>query len=47
MNEHNGQPILVLGASGKIGRRVAERLWERLLHAHIADRSAATGVWDA
>jgi uncharacterized protein YbjT (DUF2867 family) len=39
MNEHNGRPILVLGSSGKTGRRVAERLRERELAVRAGSRS--------
>ncbi len=36
------QPILVIGGTGKTGRRVAERLRDRGVHVRIGSRSSAT-----
>jgi uncharacterized protein YbjT (DUF2867 family) len=57
MNAHRQQPTLVLGGTGKTGRRVAERLEARGVpvralgreprdFADFAREAAAAGVWD-
>src|SRR6056297_2813633 len=53
-NEHHGGITLVLGGTGKTGRRVAERLLERGVKTRVASRSThpafdwnAPATWDA
>src|SRR5262245_142130 len=44
----NGKPILVLGGTGKTGRRVAQRLWDRGVPVRIGSRTAAAPFdWSA
>ena len=52
--QQNEQPVLVLGGTGKTGRRVAERLRDRGVAVRIGSRSSATpfdwedpSTWDA
>jgi uncharacterized protein YbjT (DUF2867 family) len=41
MTAINGKPVLVLGGTGKTGRRVAQRLWDRSVPVRIGSRAAA------
>jgi uncharacterized protein YbjT (DUF2867 family) len=46
-NNHSNQPVLVLGGTGKTGRRVAERLSARGTPVRIGSRSARPAFdWD-
>jgi len=52
--QHNERPVLVLGGTGKTGRRVAERLRNRRVPVRIGSRTSATPfdwedptTWDA
>ncbi len=48
MTDHTQQTILVVGAGGKTGRRVAERLTARGIAVRAASRSGSTTFdWDA
>ena len=40
--QHHDQPVLVIGGTGKTGRRVAERLLDRGVPVRIGSRSGAT-----
>jgi nucleoside-diphosphate-sugar epimerase len=51
---HNEKPVLVIGGTGKTGRRVAERLSDRGVPVRIGSRNSTTpfdwedpSTWDA